>query len=310
MKSAFIHLRTISEIFNLFGLGNDLHHPLVGVVDFSKICRQTHDDIKLSADYYSIMFKNYPNNKFKYGRKPIDFQDGSLICMAPNQVIEIDKNEQALENINGWGLFFHPDLIRTTSLNDKIKDYSFFSYETSEALHLSDKEKQILNECVRKIENELKENIDVYSQTIIVSTIELLLNYSTRFYGRQFITRKTVNTSVLVQIEKILSAYFEGDSLQERGLPTVKYLSEQIHLSPNYLSDLLKKESGKNAQDHIHFYIIEKAKSTLIGTNKLVSEIAYGLGFDYPQYFNKLFKQKTGKTPLEFRDMNFFASKN
>ncbi|MCX2481587.1 helix-turn-helix transcriptional regulator [Pedobacter sp. MC2016-15] len=304
MKNTFTHLQNISEIFNLFGLAKDLYHPLIGVVDFSKVCQQTKQDIKLSADYYSIMFKNYPNDKFKYGRKSIDFQDGSLICMAPNQVIEIDSQENASDNIQGWGLFFHPDLIRGTSLMAKMKDYSFFSYDTSEALHLSDQEKQVLNECVQKIDSELKQNIDVYSQMIIISTIELLLNYCTRFYGRQFITRKSSHSSALSQFENILTTYVEAADLQERGLPTVKYLSEQMNLSPNYLSDLIKKESGKNAQDHIHFYLIEKAKSKLLSTDKSVSEIAYGLGFDYSQYFTKLFKQKTGKTPMEFRNVN------
>ena len=304
MMDKFIHLQTISEIFKLFGLHNQINHPLVGVVDFSMVNQKTDCDLKLSADYYSIMFKNYPDNTIKYGRKIIDFQDGSLICMAPNQVIEIDSKEQASENIMGWGLFFHPDLIRATSLNSKMKDYSFFSYEESEALHLSEKEKQVLYDCVLKIETELKENIDIHSQTIIVSTIELLLNYCTRFYGRQFITRKSSHNSVVVQIERILTEYFKEDNRQERVLPTVKYLSDQVHLSPGYLSDLLKKETGKNAQDHIHYYLIEEAKSTLISTNKSVGEIAYALGFDYPQYFNKLFKQKTGNTPIEFRNMN------
>ena len=304
MTGKIIHLQTISEIFLLFGLDKDIHHPLVGVVDFSKVNQQIDCEIKMSADYYSIMFKNYPDNKIKYGRKNIDFQDGSLICMAPNQVIEIDNNEQASENIMGWGLFFHPDLIRGTSLNVKMKDYSFFSYETSEALHLSEKEKHILYECVSKIKTELGENIDLHSQNIIVSTIELLLNYCNRFYGRQFITRKGSNNSVLVQFEKILSEFYNKDNNQEKVLPSVKYLSEKLHLSPGYLSDLLKKETGKNTQDHIHRYLIEEAKSKLIGTNKSVSEIAYELGFDYPQYFNKLFKQKTGKTPITFRNMN------
>jgi AraC-like DNA-binding protein len=304
MMSKIIHLQTISEIFSLFGLPNDIHHPLVAVVDFSKVNRQIECEIKMSADYYSIMFKNYPSNKFKYGRKVIDFQNGSLICMAPNQVIEIEKDEQASENIQGWGLFFHPDLIRGTSLNDKIINYSFFSYETSEALHLSEKEKQVLYDCITKINTELEENIDVHSQNIIVSTIELLLGFCSRFYGRQFITRKSSNNSVLIQLEKILTAYYNQENNPEKCLLTVKYLSDQVHLSPGYLSDLLKKETGKNTQEHIHFYLIEEAKSKLIGTNKSVSEIAYALGFDYPQYFNKLFKQKTGKTPIEFRNMN------
>jgi hypothetical protein len=161
MMSKFIHLQTISEIFKLFGLHNDIQHPLVGVVDFSKVSQQIDCEIKMSADYYSIMFKNYPDNKIKYGRKIIDFQNGSLICMAPSQVIEIDSNEQASENIMGWGLFFHPDLIRATSLNDKMKDYSFFSYETSEALHLSEKEQQVLYDCIIKINTELQGNIDI-----------------------------------------------------------------------------------------------------------------------------------------------------
>ena len=302
--SEFLHLQSVSEIFILFGLRNDIRHPLVGVVDFSKVNRQIDDDIKISADYYSIMFKNNPNNKMKYGRRMVDFQDGSLICMAPNQVIEIDKEEQPSENVMGWGLFFHPDLIRGTSMHHKMKEYSFFSYETSEALHLSEKEKQVLYDCVLKIDTELKENIDVHSQTIMVSTIELLLSYCNRFYGRQFITRKSAHLSVLAQIEKELAEYYKVDDVQEKGLPTVKYLADQVNLSPGYLSDLLKKETGKNAQDHIHFYLIEEAKGTLISTNKSVSEIAYGLGFDYPQYFNKLFKQKTGKTPIEFRNSN------
>jgi AraC-like DNA-binding protein len=201
-------------------------------------------------------------------------------------------------------LFFHPDLIRATSLNGKIKDYSFFSYEITEALHLSDKEKNILYECVQKIEAELKENIDVHSQFIMVSTIELLLNYCSRFYGRQLITRSQANKKIISQIEAALKQYFSVDLIKEKGIPTVKYLAEQVNLSPSYLSDLLKKETGKNAQEHIHFYLIEEAKNNLINSEKTVNEIAYNLGFEYPQYFNKLFKQKTGKTPMEYRNLN------
>jgi AraC-like DNA-binding protein len=185
-----------------------------------------------------------------------------------------------------------------------MKDYNFFSYEVTESLHLSEKEKQVLYDCVLKIEAELQENIDVHSQAIVVSSLELLLNYCTRFYGRQFITRKSSNNQVVAQIEKILNQYFKGSDFSEKGLPTVKDLAEQVHLSPGYLSDLLKKETGKNTQDHIHFHLIEEAKNILLSTDKSVSEIAYSLGFEYPQYFSKLFKAKTGKTPLEFRSMN------
>ncbi|MDJ1502700.1 helix-turn-helix transcriptional regulator [Xanthocytophaga agilis] len=300
----FFHLQTISDLLKLFELNQTLKHPLIAVVDLSNLPEHVHDKKKISSDFYAVMFKNYSKNNIKYGRKTVDFQEGNLICMAPNQVIEMDDDIEVSATMMGWGLYFHPDLIRATSLNDKMKDYSFFSYEISESLHLSEKEKQTLYDCVVKIESELQENIDVHSQAIIVSTIELLLNYCSRFYGRQFITRKNSNNIVVVQIEKILSEYFKGNSISEKGLPTVKYLADQVNLSPGYLSDLLKKETGKNTQDHIHFYLIEEAKNSLLSTNKSVGEIAYALGFDYPQYFNKLFKQKTGKTPIEFRSMN------
>lgn len=302
--SEFVHLHTISDLFRLFRLDANVQHPLIAVIDFSKIGDHVQEATRVSADFYCIIFKNYNRNYMRYGRKVVDFQDGSLICMAPNQLIEMDYDIEVKDNMLGWGLFFHPDLFRTTGLNDNMKNYNFFSYEMSEALHLSEKEKQILYDCVLKIQSELQENIDIHSQSIIVSTIELLLNYCTRFYGRQFITRKTSNNAVVVQIEKILTEYFKSNDISENGLPTVKDLAEQVNLSPGYLSDLLKKETGKNTQDHIHFYLIEEAKSILLNTDKSIGEIAYSLGFEYPQYFNKLFKKKTGKTPVEFRSMN------
>ena len=298
-----INLQSIADLYNLFDLGHS-QHPLVAVLDFSKVSEQVEQNSKITTDFYSIMFKNYCKNNIKYGRKTIDFQDGNLICIAPNQVIEIDNEIEPIENMMGWGLFFHPDLIRATSLNDKIKDYSFFTYEVSEALHLSDKEKNILYECVQKIQTELQQNIDVHSQNIIVSSIELLLNYCSRFYGRQMITRSQTNKRIVAQIEIILNKYFTETKIKEQGLPTVKYLADRVNLSPSYLSDLLKKETGKNAQEHIHFYLIEEAKKYLVNTYKNINEIAYNLGFEYPQYFNKLFKQKTGQTPMEYRNLN------
>lgn len=298
-----IHLHTIADLSKLFNLGHN-QHPLVTVLDFSKVTEQVEQNSKITTDFYSIMFKNYCKNHIKYGRKTIDFQDGNLICIAPNQTIEIDNEIQEREDKMGWGLFFHPDLIRSTTLNQKIKEYSFFQYEVSEALHLSDKEKNILLECVQKIQTELQENIDVHSQYIIVSTIELLLNYCSRFYGRQLITRSQNNKSIISQIENLLTQYFADNKINEQGLPTVKYLANKVHLSPSYLSDLLKKETGKNAQEHIHFYLIEEAKNILLNTEKNINEIAFDLGFEYPQYFNKLFKKKTGKTPMEYRNLN------
>jgi AraC-like DNA-binding protein len=301
--SELIRLHTISDLSRLFQLNTPIHHPLIAIVDFGKI-DHIKEEGKVSADFYCMIFKNYCRNHLKYGRKVVDFQDGSLICMAPNQLIEMDSDAEASEDMMGWGVFFHPDLIRATPLNDNMKKYSFFSYEMTEALHLSEKEKQILQDAVSKIQTELQENIDEHSQAIIVSTLELLLNYCTRFYGRQFITRKNSNNDVVAQVEKMLTEYFKGNDIGENGLPTVKYLAEQVNLSPGYLSDLLKKETGKNTQDHIHFYLIEEAKNILLNTNKSIGEIAYSLGFEYPQYFNKLFKKKTGKTPVEFRSLN------
>ena len=304
--SDFLQLQGITDLFKMFGLEGTIKHPLVAVIDFGKVKKHIPDGTKISGDLYYILCKDYHKQNIKYGRKMIDFQNGSLVCIAPNQVIEMENEERpaGVTAMAGWGVFFHPDLIRGTSLGNKLHEYSFFSYEVSESLHLSEKEKQVLTDCVLKIDSELQENIDTYSQSIIVSSLELLLNYCTRFYGRQFITRKTSNKSVVSQVEYILNNYFQNNDLSQLGLPTVKYLADQVNLSPAYLGDLLKKETGKNAQDHIHFHLIEAAKNILLGSDKSVGEIAYLLGFEYPQYFSKLFKQKTGKTPIEFRSMN------
>jgi AraC-like DNA-binding protein len=296
------HLHHISDITDF--IGGKIRHPLVEVFDFSKRAEKIEEGTRITCDFYMIMFKNYCSNHFKYGRKPYDFQDGSLICIAPKQVLTMSDEIENRADMMGWGLFFHPDLIRGTSLGNKMKDYSFFSYESNEALHLSDKEKQVLYEIIQKINAELSENIDSHSQTLITSNIELLLNYCTRYYDRQFITRKTSHEDVLTTIDKVLLNYFQSADLHEKGLPSVKYLSEQVHLSPNYLSDLLKRETGMNAKDRIHYYLIEEAKSLLLGTNKTVGELAFDLGFEYPQYFSRLFKSKTGMTPLEYRNLN------
>lgn len=300
---AQIHLRSISDLHKLFQLGNSFH-PLITILDFGQVTEQVEQNTRISTDFYSVMFKNYCKNNIKYGRKPIDFQDGSLICISPNQIIEIDNEANDREDKIGWGLFFHPDLIRKTSLDEKMKSYTFFNYEVSEALHLSDKEKNILDACLQQIQAELQENIDVHSQFIIVSTIELLLNYCARFFGRQLITRSPGNQSVIQQVDRLLEQYYADNYGHERGIPTVKYLAAKVHLSASYLSDLLKKETGKNAQEHIHFHLIETAKKQLLYSEKNINEIAYYLGFQYPQYFNKLFKQKTGKTPLAYRNLN------
>ena len=298
------HIETITELNQLLNQEKP-KHPLVSIIDFSKVNIFSETDIKTTTGFYCIMLKNQHCNKIKYGRKYFDFAEGTLTFFPPNRaaIIENDVNQQPTDTA-GLGLFFHPDLIRRTSLANKMKDYTFFSYGLKEALHISDKEKQTLIDCIIKIENEISQNIDNHSQTLIVSNIELLLNYCSRYYDRQFITRKNDNQDILVKFENVLTTYFNSDRLKSKGIPTVKYCAEQLFLSPNYLSDLLKKETGKNAQDHIHHYLIEEAKNNLLNTNNTVSEIAFNLGFEYPQYFSKLFKSKTGTTPAEYRILN------
>jgi transcriptional regulator, araC family len=238
----------------------------------------------------------------KYGQQSCDFDNGSLVCIAPQQTINSgEANVSLAEEVSGWGLFFHPDLLKGTSLSRNIREYTFFDYEINEALHLSEKEKSRLNDIVALISRELSENIDKHSQRLIVSNIELLLNYCMRYYDRQFITRRATHSDTLAKVEEILSTYFADPQCTAQGLPSVKYLADKVCLSPNYLSDLLKKETGMNAQDHIHSHLIKEAQYLLTSTNKSVSELAFDLGFDYPQYFSRLFKQKTGVTPNAYR---------
>ena len=249
------------------------------------------------------MLKNLCPGAVRYGRNYFDFQEGSLFFMAPKQVIEMEDPDQS-RDVYGWGLVFHPELIRGTSLSGKMKDYTFFSYALHEALHLSDPEKEKLTAIVDDIQAELEVSIDKHSKTVIVSQVELLLNYCNRYYDRQFITRTETNKDIIADFEGHLQGYFESEILRELGFPSVKYFAEQLHLSPNYLGDLLKKETGKNGTEHIQLHVISLAKDKLIGSGAPVSEIAYDLGFEYPQYFSKLFKKNTGMTPAGYRNMN------
>ena len=254
-------------------------------------------EVQTSFDFYMVSQKKIPCGVVKYGRNTYDFDEGVMMFVAPGQVIS-----STLENEpNGWALFFHPDLIRSTTLGQKISEYSFFSYDVNEALHLSDKEKQTVTAIVDQIRDEYSANIDVHTQALIVSQLELLLNYATRFYGRQFITRTTNNGDQISRFESYLTKYFDSQKPYTEGLPSVKQCAEHLGFSPDYLSDLLKQETGKNAQDHIHYLLIDRAKTALLSTSDSVSEIAYSLGFEYPQYFSKLFKKKVGVTPGEFR---------
>lgn len=299
--SEFYNIKSITELHETFAYKKP-NHPLISVVDLSELVIPKEVlKLKIGTPFYNITLKTKTSQLFKYGREYFDFSEGFLFGIAPNQVIEIDETSEK-GDMAGWALYFHPDLIRGYDIMNKISDYGFFSYETKEALHLSDKEKVTLNDIISKITEEYESNIDEFSQDVLVSNIELLLNYIKRFYSRQFITRKKKNTSVLSQFRQLLKEYFNSEMVINNGLPKVSYFANRLHLSDSYLSDLLKKETGKNTQDMIHHYVIEKAKTDLVNTNKSISEIAFELGFEYPQYFSRLFKNKTGQTPKEYRD--------
>ena len=256
------------------------------------------------SDFYSIYLKGNACKGLKYGRQRYDFEEGTIVCIASNQVYEVEPNEDVEELNTGWGLFFHPDLIHGSSLGNQINQYSFFSYESNEALHLSDREKRIINEIVEKIDYELDQNIDKHTNQLIISNLELLLNYLLRFYDRQFITRTKSNQDILVRLEKYLDSYFGSDKIELNGIPSVRLCAENLNLSPNYLSDLLKKETGKNTLEHIHLKLIQKAKNLLLSTNQSVGEIAYSFGFSSPQYFSRVFKKHTSLSPTEYRIAN------
>jgi AraC family transcriptional regulator, transcriptional activator of pobA len=252
---------------------------------------------------YVVAIKESVCGDIKYGANYYDYQEGTIVFMAPGQVIGINNDAENFHP-KGRGLFFHPDLIHDTSLGRNIKEYSFFSYSSNEALHVSEKEKQILLEVMKKIEYELKQSIDKHSKTLIANNIELLLNYCLRFYDRQFITRSLQNKDILVRFEKLLDNYFQLEITQTLGLPTVKYCADQLNLSANYFGDLIKKETGKSAQEHIQLKVMDIAKERIFDRSKTLSEIAYELGFKHPQHFSRMFKKSTGYTPNEFKQMN------
>jgi len=302
MKDIF-HINTISEIHKQIGLEPPLH-PLVSIYSHDKLKPNNElAGVPLSINLYQVMFKMCPAGSITYGRNSYDYQEGTLVFMAPGQVVTfegVDENDMK----GGWSLNFHPDLIRRSHLGQHIDEYTFFSYEVNEALHLSDQEKQTIGELKQKIEHEYSLNIDKHSQKLIISNIELMLDYCTRFYDRQFYTRENLNKDTISRFKNTLKNYYNSGKALELGLPSVKYCGEELHLSANYLSDLLRKETGKNAQEHIHHYIVDKAKTNLLSSSESVSQIAYALGFDYPQHFSKVFKKKTGLSPAEYRKVN------
>lgn len=288
---------SISDLHRVLGLPKPLH-PLVSLVDNAAISIEKQNlPSSFLLDFYKVSYKKGLNGKMRYGQHYYDFDEGGLVFTSPNQLLAVTDDTQYY----GYSLLFHSDFIRNYPLGKTIKNLGFFSYSVHEALYLSDKERAIIMNVLSNIGEELQSPIDEFSQDVIVTQIELLLNYSNRFYKRQFITRKAVSNDLLTQLEDILNNYFKNDTPSVKGLPTVQYLADQLNVSPHYLSDMLRTLTGQNAQQHIHQKLIEKAKEVLATSTLSVAQIAFQLGFEHPQSFNKLFKKKTSQSPLEFR---------
>ena len=291
-------INSVSELHRILSLPKPFH-PLITLINHNDVKTiDSQERQRIVLNFYNISIKKSFQGQFKYGKNYYDFDEGIMSFVGPNQVIAIDEDEN--RNKDGWSLLFHPDLIRNYPLGKSIKNYGFFAYEVHEALHLSDEEEKLIENLIRNIQKEYQSRVDNFSQDVIVSNLELLINYCNRFYNRQFVTRRMANTDLLSKFEDALSNYF-NDNLKT-GLPTVTILAKQLNVSPSYLSDMLRTVTGQNTQQHIHNKLIEKAKDILITTNMTVSEIAFQLGFEHSQSFNKLFKSKNGISPLKFRN--------
>ncbi|BDD06641.1 helix-turn-helix domain-containing protein [Aureibacter tunicatorum] len=298
----FLKIMTLSEMFKLINLPAP-KHPLITLIDYSKTPLQAQlPPCKVICDFYQITLKSDKNGFLKYGREKYDYQEGSLIYLAPGQVVQF-SDAQDIQVDKGWSLFFHADLIRSFSLEKKMKDYGFFNYQSNEALHISEREKEIIDSIIKKMQIELDSHLDEYSEEVMVSNLELLLNYSKRFYNRQFITRKRFDVGLIAKFTELLETYFDEDKQKQLGLPTVQYFADELNYSSNYLNELIKKSTDRSILEHVHFKVIEMAKTKLLNTNMSISEIAYELGFEYSQYFSRLFKKKTGMTPISYRNI-------
>ncbi|MEN5085074.1 helix-turn-helix domain-containing protein [Sphingobacterium faecium] len=286
--------------YNAFN-NQETMHPMVSIVDFSKAHKRTGS--RMTFGLYCIFLKEVHCGDLKYGCNNYDYEAGTLVFISPGQVIDV-ANKTDLYQPMGHGLVFHPDLIKGTSLAKSMGEYSFFNYNTNEALHLSERERKIVFDCFGKIEDELQHGVDKHSRKLIASNIELFLNYCERFYDRQFITRENANKGILEKFEELLNGYFTSAEPQEYGIPTVAYFADKLNLSANYFGDLIKKDTGKTAQEHIQNKLIDLAKEKIFDTSKTINEIAFELGFKYPQHFSRLFKNRVGHTPNEYRNVN------
>lgn len=298
--SEIIKLETVSQFNALKGV--ETRHPLVSVFSYEDAQRPVLPNGRYHYGFYAVFLKEAKCGVLTYGRNTYDYEEGTLVFIGPGQVVGVENDESY--SPKGLTLLFHPDFIKGTSLSREMNKYSFFSYELNEALHLSERERQIIQDLFGKIDYELDQSIDKHSKTLITNNIELLLNYSLRFYDRQFITRENLNKGVLGQFESLLNEYFESEKPQTFGLPSVGYFADELNLSANYFGDLMKKETGKSAQELIHLKLIDKAKERIFDTTKSISQIAYELGFQYPQHFSRMFKNETGYSPNEYRSLN------
>ncbi|RYF78180.1 MAG: AraC family transcriptional regulator [Cytophagaceae bacterium] len=294
-----IHYDTIKKYADKFS--NRIQHPLISLVDLNQSQPLLREKFTLS--FYAIIIKETNCGDLRYGNHYYDYADGTMVFFGPGQAIT-NEPEGEPHQPYGKALVFHPDLIKGTSLGKQIHDYSFFSYQSHEALHLSDKERAVVTTCFDNITGEVSQNIDRHSRQLIVANLELLLKYCLRFYDRQFITREHVNHGILEQFEAKLNEYLFGEKLGTEGVPTVAHFAQELNLSPNYFGDLIKKETGKSALEFIQLQLIDLAKERLFDTSKSVSQIAYELGFKYPQHFTRFFKQKVGVSPIEYRGLN------
>ncbi len=298
-----IRVHTITEVHDIYGYPKP-KHPLLTVLPIDERMTQfDYGDRNYIFDFYQISLKEGIRGTFSYGRNEYDFQEGTMTFIKPNQVVKVERSEIAPES-RGWTLIFHPDLLRKSALGRTIEDYSFFNYEVREALHLSDDEKKSLTDLAEKIKQEYQQNIDKHSQDIIIANIEMILKYCKRYYDRQFYTRTNLNKDIVSKFERVMRDYYQSEKPSELGVLSVKYCAQALAMSSNYLGDLIKNETGLSAKEHIHSYIIEKAKTRIVGSSSSISEIAYDLGFEYPQGFNKLFKAKTGVSPRQYRNLN------
>lgn len=299
MNKTIQNIETIDQYNKMLGI--ETLHPLVSIIDMSKANPIRH--FKHTFGFYAVFLKEVKCGDLIYGRQYYDYQEGTLVCVAPGQVLGVEDNGEVFQP-KGHALLFHPDIIRGTSLGGHMREYTFFSYEANEALHLSEREKEMVVECFGKIRHELEHAIDRHSKRLIAINIEMLLDYCLRFYERQFITRTGANRDVLTRFESLLEDYFSSERIVREGMPSVKYCAGELCLSANYFGDLVKKETGKTAQEYIQIYLINVAKEKILDPDKSISQVAYELGFQYPQHFTRMFKKVTGMTPNHYRTIN------